>query len=431
MAVKIIKFDRGITHIYLAAIAIVCVALTWYFIKWNFANVIAAGLDIEQPELIPVADLLTKAAPDDPATHLAAARLYERTFDISDLSRSLTEYETAASLAPSNYNLWLELAKAYDRSGESSKAEEAFRHALELAPNYSVVQWAYGNSLIRHGRSDEGFALAAKAAASDPEYAGPIVSTALQIFDGDVAATRRALGETPETNAALAGVLAAEGSYDDAASAWSQLAADDKRAKFKTVGDKLVEQFVGAKKYRLASQVSADLVPEGGEKPVVEKVSNGGFETTIKMRGAGIFEWQIGEGPAPQIGLSEGEKHGGKYSLLMAFNTSDPAAFRAVSQTVAVVPGATYELEIFYRSDLKTAMGFKWEVADLTPASPALLASTPAITAASDWTSLKAKFTVPATSDGVMIRLTREGCAGGSCPANGKISFDDISIKRL
>ena len=429
MAVKIIRFDRGITHIYLIAIAIVCVAAAWYFIKWNFVNVVASGLDTDRPELRLVADLLIQTAPDDPQAHFATARIYERTFDAADLTRSLSEYETAASLAPSNYYLWLELGKAYDRSGESTKAEEAFRRSIELAPNYSVVQWAYGNSLIRHGKADEGFALAAKAAASDPQYANPVVSTALQIFDGDVGAIRHALGDTPETNAALASVLAAGGKFDDAAEAWSKLAVEDKRTKYKTISVKLVEQLVTAKKFGLAARVAADLVPEGGEKPSLGQLSNGGFESSIKMRGAGIFEWQIAEGPAPQIGLSEGEKHAGRFSLLMAFNTSDPAAFRAVSQTVPVVPGASYELEIFYRSDLKTTMAFKWEIADAVTGTA--IASTPSIPPAADWTSLKARFTVPASSDGVVIRFVREGCGGGSCPANGKMSFDDLSIKRL
>ncbi len=60
-----------------------------------------------------------------------------------------------------------------------------------------------------------------------------------------------------------------------------------------------------------------------------------------------------------------------------------------------------------------------------------LIASTPAIVATADWTPLKAKFTVPTVSDGVVIRFTREGCGGGSCRVNGKLVFDDLSIKRL
>ena len=428
MSVKIIRFDRGITHIYLIAIAVVCLAAAWFFIKWNFANLVAYGMDTDRPELKVVADLLVQTAPDDPLTHLAAARMYEKTFETEDLARSLSEYEAAAGLAPDTYSLWMELGKAYDRSGDDAKAEAAFRRAVELAPSYSEVQWTFGNSLLRHRKTDEGFALIAKAAASDQQYSNPAAATALQLFDGDAASVRRVLGDTPETNAALASVLAAGSKFDDAVDAWSKLAPDAKRAKFKSMGDKLVEQLATAKKFQLAARVTCDLAPDGSDKPVAGQVTNGGFEGEVKLRNAGLFEWRIAEGSAPQIGLSEGEKHAGKHSLLMSFNTTDAAAFRSVSQTVAVVPGAAYELEIFYRSDLKTTAVFRWEIADA--ATLTAIASTPAIPTAADWTSVKAKFTPPAGSDGVVIRLIREGC-GASCPVNGKLSFDDFSLQRL
>ena len=364
MSVKILKFDRGITHIYLAAVAIVCIASAWFFVKWNFANVVASALDTERPESKIVVESLVEMAPDDPQTHFIAARLFEKTFDDADLAKSLTEYETATALSPNNYLLWLELGKARDSGGDRPSAGAAFHRALELAPNYSAVQWAYGNSLIRQGNSDHGFALIAKAAASDPQYSNPAVAIALQLFDGNVGQVRSVLGDSAEANAALASVLAAGNRFDDAFDAWSQLAADDKRTKFKQIGGKLVEQLITAKKFQLASRVTGDLLSDDSEKTVLGQISNGGFENGVKLRNAGIFEWQIAEGAEPQIGLSEGQPHSGKYSLLMAFNTFNTVAFRPVSQTVPVVPGASYEFEVFYKSDLKSTAAFKWEIAD-------------------------------------------------------------------
>lgn len=428
MSVKILKFDRGITHIYLAAVAVVCIACVWFFAKWNFANVVAMAIDTERPESKPVVESLVDMAPDDPQTHFIAARLFEKTFDDADLAKSLTEYETATALSPNNYLLWLELGKARDSSGDRASAEAAFHRALELAPNYSAVQWAYGNSLIRQGNSDQGFALIAKAAASDPQYSNPAAAIALQLFDGNVGEVRGVLGDSAEANAALASVLAAGNRFDDAFEAWSKLFADDKRSKFKQIGGKLVEQFVGAKKFQLAARVTGDLLSADSEKPVFGQVSNGGFENGVKLRNAGIFEWQIADGSAPQIGLSEGQPHSGKYSLLMSFNTFDAAAIRPVSQTVPVVPGASYEFEVFYKSDLKTTAAFKWEIADASTGTA--ITMTAAMTPVADWTSMKAKFTVPADADAIIIRFFREGCAG-TCPVNGKLSFDDLSIRRL
>ena len=429
MAVKIIRFDRGITNLYLAAIAVVCVAGAWYFMKWNLGNMIASAMNVELPEARLVAEPLVNMSPSDPMTHLTAARIFERTFDAADLTRSLVEYEAATALSPNNYLLWLELGKARDGNGDAPGAEDAFRRALELAPNYAAVQWAYGNALIRHGKSDDGFALVAKAAAANRDFSNPAFATALQIFDGDIGKVRKVLGDTPETNAALASVLAAQGKFDEAGEAWSKLAPEYKRTTFKPTGEKLAGQFVIAKKYQLAARVTADLAPDGGEKPATGEIGNGGFENAVKMRGAGIFEWQIAEGAAPQIGLTEGERPSGKYSLFMSFNANEPAAFRGVTQTVAVIPGAAYEFEAFYRSDVKSLAQFKWEIADA--ATGTAIASTPAITPAADWAPLKVKFNVAATTDGVIVRFVRDSCAGATCAAGGKLSFDDLSIKRL
>jgi hypothetical protein len=193
------------------------------------------------------------------------------------------------------------------------------------------------------------------------------------------------------------------------------------------MGGKLIELLVKEKKIQLAARVTGDLAPNDSEKPTVGQVSNGGFESEVKLRNANMFEWQISEGQAPQIGISSGEKHGGNRSLMISFGTTEPAAFRSITQMVPVVSGATYELEAFYRSDLKTSAVFKWEIVDAGTGN--VIAGTPGIKPAGDWTSLTAKFTVPAGSDGVIVRFTRDTC--GSCSANGKLSFDDISLKRL
>ena len=103
--------------------------------------------------------LLHDSAANDPKAHLLAGVFYEKTFDVSDLDRSLAEYERAAALDPADYNLWLAVAEARDRIGDADGAGTAFSKALELAPNYADVQWAYGNFLLRQGRGDEAFPL--------------------------------------------------------------------------------------------------------------------------------------------------------------------------------------------------------------------------------------------------------------------------------
>jgi tetratricopeptide (TPR) repeat protein len=401
----------------------VCLGSAWFFIKWNFANAVASRLDIERKESLTVADWLTTLSPGDPQTHYAAAVLFDKTFNPADLARSVREYEMAAALSPNNYLTWLDVGKARNTSGDREGAEAAFRRALDLAPNYSAVQWAYGNFLVRQGRVDEGFSLIARAAASNPSYSIPAVQIAFQMLDGDLTAIKASLGESDVTTAAMANVLVKASRFQESFDAWSGIR---DKSNFKALGDELVNEMAAGKQYRLAARVASDVAPEDADKPTVGQISNGGFESGVKQRGAGLFEWKIAEGAEPQIGLSDGQKRSGRYSLFLVFNSFETAAFRQVSQIAPVVPGATYEFEVFYRADLKTAALLKWEIGD---ASTAAIAITPAVTQTNEWTPLRVRFTVPITSDAIQVRLVREGCSGPSCPMTGRISFDDLSLK--
>lgn len=429
MSLKILKFEAPSSRLALVVIVAVCVILTWFFIRWNFVNAVAArGFSSKLPESRILADWVTTASPDDPQSHYAAAVLFEKTFEADDLTRSLTEYQRAVAASPYHYYFWLTLGRARDRNGDPEGAEKDFARALELAPHYSSVKWAYGNALLRHGKTDEGFAMIADAASTNPQFSNPAVSVALQIFEGDTSAVRRALGDSPEVNASLADILISQRLFREAVEAWSHLSADDKTVRFKDTGTKILSILNDAHQVRLATIVYGDIMTDA-IKPVVGQITDGGFESGLKLRDAGLFEWQIGEGSDPKIGLSESTRRSGRYSLWLSFDSFEASANRQILQKVAVEPGTTYKFEGFYRADLKTKAIFKWDI--YTTKTNELLGATEPMTFAGDWTTMSAKFTVPVSSDGIYIRLSRSGCGSGACPISGKMSFDDLSLTKI
>jgi tetratricopeptide (TPR) repeat protein len=422
MAVKSIKLNTTAARVIIPMLAILCVVFGYLFAKWFFANTIAARSIYKE-----IAEFAVGLAPDDPQTHFASAVLHEKTFLPGDLPISLAEFEQAVALSPHDFRLWFELGKARERAGDTEGAEKALRKALELAPNYSQIQWALGNFLLRQGNETEAFALIRKAAESDKNFASPAIASAWQLFQGATSRMKDYAGESVNLRAAFALLLAKEKRFDEASEVWSGLPESARKTDFKANGDEIYQKMLEARKYRAAIQVFSDIAASDEKKFVLGKVTNGGFEANINPQNPAVFEWKVGEGVEPQIFVDKTQKHGGEISLVMILNNRDGKAFRSISQTVAVEANKKYVFETFYKSELKTTATFKWEIVDAAN-NDKVLASTEAIAAGADWTSLKAEFVTPAETEAVTIRLARVACSATLCPILGKLWFDDFSL---
>jgi len=423
MAIKAIKIETLISRVLLVLAGGVFLTAFFFFAAWSFANAIGSqAVDKE------IAEITTRLAPSDPQTHYALAALNEQSFVSEDLPKSLAEYETATALSPHDYRLWLAFGKARERNGDRAGAELALRRAAELAPNYAEVQWALGNTLLRIGKTDEGFAMIRQAAESDVKFANPAISTAWQFFDGDSAQIKQNLGGSTKINSALAVFLAKQKRFDAALEVWNALPAGEEENKttIKQNGEELFKEMLAEKRFRDALEIQTQIGETEGFAP--EKIFNGGFETDVATKNASVFEWQIADGLQPQIGFDNEQKHGGNRSLVVVFNSFNGKDFRAISQTIAVEPRRNYKFEVFYKSDLKTSATLKWEIADAS--SGKVLATTEATDAVSDWKSLRVEFAASETTQAVVVQLARENCKAGVCPISGKVWFDDFSINQ-
>ena len=393
--------------------------------KWCFAQTIATRAEAKE-----LAEFTIKMAPADPQTHYAFARTSEKTFLPEDFERALTAYETAVSLAPHDYRLWLELGKARERNGDAEGAEKALRRAAELAPNYSQVAWTLGNALLRQEKTVEAFEWLRRAAAADDKFVAPIVVAARQQAGSELSEIQRLLGDSPDLKAELAASLAAEKRFDEALEIWRSLPdaeKAEKSEKLNAVRERIFNQLIAEKRFRDAFSLQADNLA-GGESLEVGKIINPGFEANVKPEGAGLFEWQIAAGAHPQIGVDTSQKRGGSQSLVLLFNSADGKLFREIRQTVAVEAGRNYEFIAFYKSDLKTTGTVRWEVID--GASGAVLAQTEAAAEKADWSPLAAQFKTDEDAQAVIIRLARTDCKSAFCPIAGKIWFDDFALQQ-
>lgn len=421
MSVKSIPLNSVARHVILPIAGLFCLLLVFFAVKWYLANMISARA--EQREL---AQLSADLAPSDPQSFYALAVLDEKSFLPEDLPKSLQEYEQAVALSPNDYRLWFALGRARERSGDAEGTENAMRRALELAPHYAQVQWAFGNVLLRRGKTDEAFAEIRCALESDARFANPAVATAWQLYDGDLAQISRAVGDSAQAKSVVSAFLARQKRFDEAFAVWNMLSETDKRETYRQSSDELLRQLLQAKKFRDALGVQTQLALSDTQKPSDKKITNAGFEAKVNTSSPSIFEWQIADGSQPTIGVDDKHKKSGDFSLVIAFNSANGQDFRAVHQTVVVAPNEKYDFEVFFRSELKTTATLKWEIMDA--ADGKILAATEALASNSDWSPLKATFTAAPNTEAVTIRLARVNCGTAICPISGRVWFDDFSL---
>jgi len=420
MSVKSIKLETIAQRALLLGAGFVFLISIVFFVRWCFGYSLATQAISKE-----LAEFAVNLAPNAPQTHFTLAVLNEQTFLLEDLQKSLTEYEKATALAPHDYRLWFALGKARERSGDAVGAELALKKAVELAPSYSRLRWAYGNIILRQGKTAEGFAEMRRAAESEKTFINPLVATAWQIFDGDITQIKQNIGDSTQINFVLPSFLAKQNRFDEAFAIWNSLPVEAKKTTFKENGEEFFKQLIEVKKYRDALRVKTQIRESDTENFAVGVISNGGFETDIKPN-ADIFGWQIADGVQPQIGFDVIQKQGGNQSLVVVFNSPNGQDFRSLSQTVVVESGKSYGLEAVFKSNLKTTATFKWEIVDASDGK--VLAATEAVATNADWTSLKADFTVPENTQAVTIRLARDICKTTACPISGKIWFDDFNL---
>ena len=367
-------------------------------------------------------------APDDPQVHYTLGVFARKSFEPEELREALQRYERAVSLSPHDHRLWMELGRARGQAGDEEGGERALRHAVSLAPHYSMPRWYLGNLLLRAGREGEAFAELRRAAEIDPALHTQIFTTAWSYFGGDVRAVGAHVSDSREARARLVGHLLTQKRLDEALVLWGTLKAEERREQAAS-GASLTKALLEAGRYRQALEVFGEVQPAAAQDVAVGKLINGGFERDVAANSANPFDWIIRPVPQAQMNVDARNAREGRRSLRVEFNAPGEFTLGQFSQLVLVEPRARYRLSYAVRTeDVKSAATL---VVQVTDAAGAVFAGGPvAPPGTSDWQQVLVEFVAPA-AEAVTLRVVRVGCADGVCPIFGKVWYDDFNLQRV
>lgn len=94
-------------------------------------------------------------------------RFQQWDFQDPDPEAALLDYQRAVREEPQSPYYWIDLANAYEQTGDIPRASEAYERARADYPISAEVAWQYGNFLLRQGHTDEGLKQVRRAVGSD------------------------------------------------------------------------------------------------------------------------------------------------------------------------------------------------------------------------------------------------------------------------
>ncbi|HKZ01343.1 MAG TPA: tetratricopeptide repeat protein, partial [Pyrinomonadaceae bacterium] len=228
MADELIKLDTRKPAVKVLMIVTLVFALvwSWFVVRWYIGNTMAEYLNPEEHSLA-MAGRAISLAPNDPLTHWRLGEFTQKQLPPEHLAQAISEYETAVSLAPNDYRLWLSLGTAREGHGDVEKAEKALRRSVELAPSYSYPAWYLGNLLLRRGRYEEAFAELRRASENDSELRPQLFNLAWEVYSTDFESLKSVIG--PNGKAHFSQYLLERDRFDDGLRMWYSLNETEKR----------------------------------------------------------------------------------------------------------------------------------------------------------------------------------------------------------
>ena len=385
------------------------------------------------------------AASPDPETWLRAAasepanadlwyqlgRYRQFDFEHSDLPLAISYYQRATSIDPGSASYWMDLAGAYETTGNISQAEQAFRKAREVYPISAEAAWRLGNFLLRQGRMPEAFQQLHDAVVTDPKFTALAVSRCWRSTRDIDQILKTVLPDEPDANWGAIQFFVQAREAEPAMAVWQRIPAHHDSfpaSQAFPLLDMLVETRQADDARIVWTQALSAAGIQAGTIPNGALIWNGGFEQELLNGG---FDWRVGAIEGVEMGWDEQILHSGRRSLRVDFDGSANVDFQNIWQYLLVQPATHYRFTAFFRTqDLTTDSGMRFEIRDVShPGNPSRF--TPNASGTLPWAEEAVEFTTGPDTKllQVVLRRTRSERLGNKI--RGTAWIDDVALVLL
>jgi hypothetical protein len=386
-------------------------------------------------------------SPSNPAVIAARGKYLLYRAEPPQTDAGIRELLRATSRSLSDYRYWLELGRAFENVGDSSRAEISHRRAVELAPRYFDARWAYANFLLRAGNAGQANREFREAILFSG-CAAPDEKAVFNIYNAVVGESADRLdplysvtppGDVPQ--ALLARFLISRHSLPPAIDIWLKLPNQDTPEYRMLTADLMRNlqangRFLEAGPMWRAIELLAKRLPNTDG---TDRMINGGFEQPpaeeiireLADPPAG-YDWFIRKHTDVRVRRTNFEKHGGAYSLHLAFSLSMGSDLDSVWQTIRIMPGERYRLRFFvkYRNVPENENDAPFvEITDaMKPERLAVKSYIPS--GSGEWSERAIEFTAPADTEGLRLKIGNRRVYRVDPSRVTEVWFDDFKLEK-
>lgn len=369
--------------------------------------------------------------PGDGAAWDRLGRLRQWDFMNSDLPGAIDDYQKALHDDPRSAHFWMDLASAYEASGDDARAQEAYRRAESVYPASAEVAFHFGNFLLREEEYPEAYAELRRAVHADQSLLPLAISRAWRSSEDVDELLNNLL--PPDTEAYLQALdfFASIHKAEPGLAVWQRLIALGKPFPLQRVNT-FFEELISedrANEARVAWRQALAAAGLPHDEPGNQNlVWDGGFAHDFTNAG---LDWRWKPLPNAQMSVDPESAPNGSRAIRIDFNGGSNLSILAPAQFVPVEPGHRYHFHAYMRTEgITTESGMRFDITDPNHWG-ALSLQTDNFTGSHPWTPVEVDFETGPGTHFILLQLFRTPSKLFENKIEGTVWIADVAVTPL
>lgn len=369
-----------------------------------------------------------RLVPGDGAAWDQLGRMRQWDFMNSDLPGAIEDFWSAVHYDPRSAHFWMDLAAAYEESGDDARAREAYLRAQSVYPASAEVAFHYGNFLLREQEYPEAYAELRRAVATDPTLLPLAISRTWrssedvdELLNNVLPADRQAYLEALDFFASIHEV-------EPGLAVWQRLVALGKglpMARINSFFEELIREDRADDARKVWREALAAAGLPGDESANGNLVFNGNFQRDFLGEG---LDWRWIELDDAEMAFDPEPGPNGSRAVRVDFNGGTNLALDEPKQYVPVEPDRGYHFHAYMRTQgITTESGMRFSLADPNHAGAVNL-ETLDFTGSHAWTAVESDFTTGPDTHFLLVRLFRSPSRLFENKLEGTVWVADVSV---